>query len=316
MKTILSKAQEGIARYLTTVLLGFGVLIGYFAWIATGILLHWRSMETFTQPLAAKYRALQEYIRSLESAVVAFSGGIDSSLVAFVAHRELGPKALAVTSGSESLKQDDLILCQRLARQWGMSHRIIHTQEIENEHYRANPVNRCYYCKTTLYVRLEAIAKEVGFKAILNGTNIDDLGDHRPGLTAAREHRVHSPLLVCEFGKNDIRKLSRFLGLENSEKPQAACLSSRVPYGTPISIRVLSQIEKAENLLGVLGFHQYRVRHHDTIARIEVMPEEFPKVIELNRIIEERFKEYGYQYVALDLGGFRSGSLNDVLKKK
>ena len=144
---------------------------------------------------------------------------------------------------------------------------------------------------------------------------MDDLGDHRPGLIAAKEHRVHSPLVACGLKKQDIRDLSRFLGLENSEKPQAACLSSRVPFGIPVSVKILAQIERAEEFLAELGFRQHRVRHHDTVARIEVMPEEFSRVVELREIIERHMKQCGYTYVALDLGGFRSGSLNDVLKK-
>lgn len=267
-----------------------------------------------TEALAAKYEDLQKRIRSLGSVVVAFSGGVDSSLVAFVSQRELGPQAIAVTSGSESLKREDLVLCRRLATTWEMRHRIIETREIENQDYRNNPVNRCYYCKTTLYKELEVIRSELGFRAILNGTNLDDLTDYRPGIAAAQEHNIRSPLADCGFTKNDIRQLSRYLGLENSEKPQAACLSSRVPYGSHISKEVLSQIEKAEDLLVKLGFSQCRVRHHDAIARIEVPPEDFSRVIELRKLIEERLKEWGYRYVTLDLGGFRSGSLNDVLK--
>ncbi|MCH7478922.1 MAG: ATP-dependent sacrificial sulfur transferase LarE, partial [SAR324 cluster bacterium] len=180
--------------------------------------------------LEAKFQALERTLEELGSAVVAFSGGIDSSLVAYLAHQRLGKKALAVTSSSESLNRDDLDLTRRLTAQWGMAHRVVKTNELENPNYRANPINRCYFCKTTLYESLDAVAAEGGYETVLNGTNVDDLGDHRPGLQAAREHGVRSPLVECGFTKADIRALARRLGLENAEKPQAACLSSRVPY--------------------------------------------------------------------------------------
>jgi len=266
--------------------------------------------------LAAKYRELTELIGTLGSAITAFSGGIDSSLVAYVTHQVLGSKALAVTSRSESLTRDDYDLTRRLAEEWRMAYRAIKTQEIDNPNYRANPTNRCYFCKSTLYGDLAQVAKAEGFRVILNGTNRDDLGDHRPGLQAAQEFAVRSPLAELQIGKTDIRTLAAYLGLRNAEKPQAACLSSRVPYGFEISIPVLSQIEQAEKLLKQLGFGQLRVRHHDTVARIEVPPEEFPRVLEHRIAIEEGLTALGYRYVTLDLKGFRSGSLNEGLGKR
>ena len=194
---------------------------------------------------AAKYAKLLETLRGLENAVTAFSGGVDSSLVAFLANRELGPRALAVTSASESLNRDDLALTQDLAAAWGMAHRVIKTQEILNPEYRANPVNRCYFCKSTLYADLQALAVAEGFGVLLNGTNVEDLGDHRPGLQAAAEYSVRSPLVDCGFTKGDIRSLAAHLGLPNHAKPQAACLSSRVPYGFSIDVGILQQIEQA-----------------------------------------------------------------------
>ncbi|HEX7929042.1 MAG TPA: ATP-dependent sacrificial sulfur transferase LarE, partial [bacterium] len=220
--------------------------------------------------LAQKYAALTAWMGGFASAITAFSGGVDSSLVAYVAHQVLGAKALAVTSRSESLTRDDYDLTRRLAAEWGMAYRAIKTAEIDNPNYRANPTNRCYFCKSTLYGDLETVAKAEGFAVILNGTNRDDLGDHRPGLQAAKEFEVRSPLAELAFTKADIRALAAHLGLQNAEKPQAACLSSRVPYGFAISIPVLNQIEQAEKLLKDLGFAQLRVRHHDTVARIEV----------------------------------------------
>jgi uncharacterized protein len=263
--------------------------------------------------LSLKYEALQAYMRNLESVVVAFSGGVDSSLVARVAGHVLKDKALAVTSASDSLKRDDLELTVQLTTVWQIPHKIIHTEELENSHYTANPVNRCYYCKSTLYQDLEKIASAGKYHHVVNGTNLDDLGDHRPGLLAAREYGVRTPLADCRFSKAEIRKLASHLGMENAKKPQAACLSSRVPYGTAVSRELLNQIERAETILLRLGFTQCRVRHHDTIARIEILPDEFEIALRHHQQIQERFKACGYQYVTLDLGGFRSGSLNEPL---
>jgi pyridinium-3,5-biscarboxylic acid mononucleotide sulfurtransferase len=267
-----------------------------------------------TPEVGEKYRALQAGIRALGSAVTAFSGGVDSSLVAYVAHQVLGPRALAVTSGSESLTRDDLALTGRLAAEWGLAHRIIRTRETENPSYLANPVNRCYFCKTTLYGDLARIARDEGYAAVLNGINRDDWGDHRPGLQAAQEHGVQAPLSDSGFDKDDIRMLARHLGLTNAEKPQAACLSSRVPYGSAITLPVLKQIETAERALKELGFGQLRVRHHQDVARIEVPPEDFARVLERREAIDAALRAAGYRYVTLDLRGFRSGSLNEGLR--
>lgn len=269
--------------------------------------------SVLSRELSLKYEALQAYMRNLESVVVAFSGGVDSSLVARVAGHVLKDNALAVTSASDSLKRDDLELTVQLTTVWQIPHKIIHTEELENSHYTANPVNRCYYCKSTLYQDLEKIASAGKYHHVVNGTNLDDLGDHRPGLLAAREYGVRTPLADCRFSKAEIRKLASHLGMENAKKPQAACLSSRVPYGTAVSRELLNQIERAETILLRLGFTQCRVRHHDTIARIEILPDEFEIALRHHQQIQERFKACGYQYVTLDLGGFRSGSLNEPL---
>ncbi len=263
--------------------------------------------------LTDKYAHLQEHIGGLGRVLVAYSGGVDSSLVAFVAAQTLGEDALAVTSGSKSLKRSDLALSEELAEKWRMRHRIIVTDEVLKPEYRANPVNRCFHCKTSLYEALAQIADQEGFDHILNGTNTDDLGDHRPGLIAARNHQVVSPLVDAGFCKRDVRALADALGLDNSQKPQAACLSSRFPYGSHITEARLAQVEAAEDALAELGFTQFRVRHHEEVARIELVADELPRAVELRESIQDRVKAVGYRFVAVDLGGFRSGSLNEGL---
>lgn len=265
--------------------------------------------------IATKYSALQARIEAFDTVIVAFSGGIDSSLVAYVAAEVLGDRTLAVTSGSRSLKRSDLSLTGELAQRWGMRHEIIVTDELSKPDYRANPVDRCFHCKTSLYDALSTMCQERKISVILNGTNCDDLGDHRPGLIAADNYEVVSPLVEAGFHKSDIRELAHELGLENADKPQAACLSSRFPYGSPIDEARLNQVEQAENVLAELGFSQFRVRHHEQVARLELLPAEFPRAVEIHNTLQARIRECGYQYVALDLGGFRSGSLNEGLIK-
>ena len=266
-----------------------------------------------TPALTEKYTALRQHIREFERVLVAFSGGVDSSLVAYVAAQELGAKAMAVTSGSKSLKRSDLSLTLELADRWDMQHRVIVTDELTKPDYRENPVNRCFFCKTSLYESLHTIATEEGFDAILNGTNVDDLGDHRPGLIAADNFSIVSPLADAGFNKADIRALANELGMENADKPQAACLSSRFPYGSHIDESRLAQVEAAEDALAALGFRQFRVRHHEDVARLEIDVAELARAFEQRDTIQERIRATGYQYVALDLGGFRSGSLNEGL---
>ena len=265
--------------------------------------------------LADKYDKLKDYLGAFDSGIVAFSGGVDSSLVAYVAAQQLGPRALAVTSGSRSLKRSDLALAVELAEKWGMEHRVIVTDELSKPDYRANPTDRCFHCKTSLYQALTEIARREGYQQIFNGTNCDDLGDHRPGLVAATDYRVGAPLVEAGFRKADVRALAAHLGLENANKPQAACLSSRFPYGTRIDAGKLSQVEHAEEALAGFGFTQFRVRHHGDVARLEILPEQLATALERRCDIETAIKACGYRFVAVDLGGFRSGSLNEGIVK-
>lgn len=267
------------------------------------------------QPLAEKTLALCQLIEDAGTAVVAFSGGIDSSLVAYLCGQLLGNRGIAVTSGSASLKRSDLALSKALAERWGLTHRVITTSELARPEYRANPTNRCYYCKDTLFTALTEIAQQLNIETIFSGTNLDDLGDHRPGLIAAREHAVRAPLAEAGFSKTDIRALARHLGLENAEKPQSACLASRFPYGTAIDGEQLAQVEAAEGVLAELGLTQYRVRHHGDLARLEVQLDELPHVMAHRAQLDQALKELGYRFVAVDLGGFQSGSLNRSLRK-
>ena len=185
--------------------------------------------------------------------------------------------------------------------------------EFDDPEYLANPVNRCFHCKTSLYTELQQIAEARGVAVIANGTNLDDLGDHRPGLVAAENHNVRSPLVESGFHKADIRALATALGLENADKPQAACLSSRFPYGTAINQELLAQVEAAENVLAEYGFSQFRVRHHGEVARLEILREEFELAVQHHEALQSEIQALGYRFVAMDLGGFRSGSLNEGL---
>lgn len=259
-------------------------------------------------------RRLHNLIRGLDRVLVAFSGGIDSTLVLKAAHDALGENAVAATAVSASLAKDDLADAQRIAAEIGCEHVLLESHETDDPRYRVNDPNRCYFCKTNVYDALIKHAGAEGFTWILDGTNADDLGDHRPGLRAAREHGVRSPLQECELGKDATRALAKQLGLSNWDKPANACLSSRIPYGSEVTPEKLAQIETAEAALRKLGFSDFRVRHHDQVARLELNPDDLTRAVDLREALDAAVKTAGFLYVTLDLAGFRSGSMNEALK--
>ena len=274
------------------------------------------AIRTKTSSPAGKARRLQEILASYKSVLVAFSGGVDSAYLAIAAAETLGPRALAVTADSPSYPETHRRLARSIASNIGFGHEMIRTAELERPEYRANPANRCYYCKDELYTHLNAIARERGFAVVVDGNNADDRGDYRPGRQAAREHGVRSPLDEADLTKDEIRALAREAGLESWNEPASACLSSRIPYGHEVSDEILRQIEQAEAILRELGFRVFRVRHHDAVARLEIARAEMARALdpEINTRIVSALKALGYQYVSLDLQGYRLGSLNEALR--
>jgi uncharacterized protein len=263
---------------------------------------------------AAKEQALRDALASLDSVVVAYSGGVDSAYLAYIASRTLGDRAVAVTADSPSYPERHRALAIRIAKDFGLRHEIIKTAELDNPEYRANPANRCYFCKHELYTHLSRIAAD-RHAVVVDGNNADDRGDYRPGRQAAREFGVRSPLDEVDLTKDEIRELSHRAGLPTWDEPASACLSSRIPYHTEVTDEKLRMIEHAEQAVRALGFRVFRVRHHDELARVEIARDEMPRALEPETAaaIVRELKAAGYRYVTLDLQGYRLGSLNEGL---
>jgi len=274
-------------------------------------------VQTSDKTLLQKRSDLVNILEHMRSVIVAYSGGVDSAFLAAVANEALGRKALSVTAVSPSLAPSELDEATDLANRIGLNFMTIETNEIDRPDYQANNPDRCFFCKDELYTHLVRFAEEESFDSIVNGTNVDDLGDYRPGIEAAKQYGVRSPLVEAELTKDDIRALSRDMDLPTWDKPAQACLSSRIPYGTTVTVEALTKIAKAEQFLRSKGFKQLRVRHHETIARIEIEPSDFSAITSepLRSEINQEFKNIGYSYITLDLDGFRSGSLNEILSK-
>ncbi|MDI6601656.1 MAG: ATP-dependent sacrificial sulfur transferase LarE [Thermoanaerobacteraceae bacterium] len=262
-----------------------------------------------------KYDRLLKYLKGLDSVLIAFSGGVDSTLLAKASYDALGDRALAVTAVSSTYPEREREEARRYAADIGIRHAFIESEELKIEGFARNPVNRCYYCKRELFGKLRDMADREGIRFILDGTNADDLTDYRPGRKAAEEIGVVSPFLELGFTKQDIRDMSKDLGLPTWDKPAYACLSSRFPYGEEITSEKLKRVEMAEDYLLSLGFEGFRVRNHDDIARIELRPEDISRLLDedLRLRVANKLKEIGYSYVTLDLQGYRRGSMNEVL---
>jgi pyridinium-3,5-biscarboxylic acid mononucleotide sulfurtransferase len=268
-----------------------------------------------TEEKESRLRAL---LREAGGALVAYSGGVDSSYLALVATQELGARALCVTGDSPSLARRLREQAEEIARKFGFRHELIGTDEMADPNYAANPSNRCYFCKSELYSKLAPLAAERGLAFVADGSTTDDLGDYRPGRAAASEHGVRSPLVEAGMTKEDVRALSRRAGLPTWDAPASPCLSSRIAYGTRVTIRRLREVETGEEIMRSLGFREFRVRHHDELVRLEVAPAELDRALDRRTADElaRRFRALGFRYVTLDLHGYRAGAMNEVLKKQ
>ncbi len=274
--------------------------------------------EAESAALEEKYRRLKEYIKDLGSIAVAFSGGVDSTLLLKAAHDALGENVVAVTASSCSFPARELKEAREFCELNGIKHVVFESNELEIEEFRQNPVNRCYICKRAIFEKILEAAHENGVKYIIEGSNMDDMDDYRPGMQAIAELGVKSPLREAGLYKEEIRQLLKRFGIKVWNKPSFACLASRFVYGEPITAEKLFMVERAEQLLSEMGFQQYRVRIHDRLARIELLPDDIARAAkpEIRKIINKKLMEYGFAYVALDLAGYRSGSMNEVIDVK